>query len=195
MRHRRERAGASHLHLDALDRRGGLPRRVLVGDRPARRLGGIAELALLVDGIDLDDDAVDLVRQLVAARSPTPQQKASTSSMPLQSAALRIDFEAQARQLIERFPVAVEGRLAVGEQEVGVEIEAARRGDLRLEHAQRSGGGIARIGEAGEAALVALGIQALEGAAVHHGFAADFEGRQIGLDAAAAGSGWCGHSR
>ena len=41
-------------------------RRVLVGDGPARCARDEAELALPVEPIDLVDDAVDLVRQLVA---------------------------------------------------------------------------------------------------------------------------------
>ena len=67
---------------------------------------------------------------------------------------------------------------AVGQQEVGVVIQTARGGDLRLQHAQRAGRGVARIGEAGQAALVALGVQTLEGAAVHDRLAADFESRR-----------------
>ena len=46
--------------------------------------------------------------------------------------------------------------------------------------AQRSGGGVARIGEAGESLLVAVGVEALECAAAHDGFAADFEVGQRG---------------
>ena len=52
-----------------------------------------------------------------------------------------------------------------------------------FQHPQRSGRGIARIGEAGQPALVAVGVQALEGAPVHHGLAAHFELRQAGLHA------------
>jgi hypothetical protein len=62
-----------------------------------------------------------------------------------------------------------------GEQEIGVVIQAARSRDLRLEHAQRSGRGVARIGEAREAFFVAIQIQTLEGAPVHDDFAAHFE--------------------
>ena len=72
---RGERAGAAHLHLDVFDRGGGLARGVLVGDGPARRFGGEAELALLVDGIDLDDDAVDFVGQVLALGLPTRRRR------------------------------------------------------------------------------------------------------------------------
>src|SRR5206468_5577039 len=47
-----------------------LLRRVLEGDRPARRPCDEAELELLVELVDLDDDAVDLVLQLVAPALP-----------------------------------------------------------------------------------------------------------------------------
>ena len=61
--HRREGSGAAHLDLNALHGGDGLARGVLVGDGPAGCLGGEAEPALLIHGIDLDDDAIDFVRQ------------------------------------------------------------------------------------------------------------------------------------
>ena len=62
----RQRAGAPHLPLDRAHRRHLLLGGKLVGDRPARRARNEAKLALLVDRIDLVDDAVDLV----AKRAP-----------------------------------------------------------------------------------------------------------------------------
>ena len=164
MRHRRQRAGAAHLHFDALHRGDGLARGVFVGDGPARRLGGVAQLLLLRHGIHLHHHAVDLVRQFVALRLPFGAERQHLLDVAAQLA-VRIHLEAHARQLFERLPMAVEGRPALGQQEISVVIEAPRGGDLRLQHAQRAGGGVARIGEAREAALLALGVEPLEGAA------------------------------
>ena len=69
-RERRDPAGAAHVDLDVQQRRGRLLRRVLVGDRPARRARRGAEPALLGDLVDLDHDAVDLVLDVVAVRAP-----------------------------------------------------------------------------------------------------------------------------
>ena len=69
--HRRQLSGASHLHQDVFDLRFARARRKLVGNRPARRLAGEAQLILQADAIDFHHDAVDLVRQLVAHRRPS----------------------------------------------------------------------------------------------------------------------------
>jgi len=58
--------------------------------------------------------------------------------------------------------------------------QAARGGDLGFEEAQRSGRGVARIGEAGKPALVALRVQPFERAPVHDRLAAHLErGSQV----------------
>src|SRR6266704_3382626 len=88
---------------------------------------------------------------------------------------MRIHFETEPGQLFERGPVALTHRLACREQQVGVEIETARGGDSGVERAQSASGRIPWIGEAGEALLLALGIQALEPAPVHDRLAARFE--------------------
>ena len=65
---------------------------------------------------------------------------------------------------------------AVRKQKVGEVIEAPGGGDLRFEHAQRPRRGVARIGEARQAAFVAPGVEPFERAPVHDGFAARLEG-------------------
>ena len=61
---RGQRAGAPDLDPDRLDHGLGLLGRELLGDRPARRAADVAEPALPVEPVDLDHDAIDLVRQL-----------------------------------------------------------------------------------------------------------------------------------
>ena len=70
-RDRRDRAGATDLHVDGEQPRGHLLRRKLVRDRPARLARPEAERALQFEAVDLVDDAVDLERQLAAPRLRT----------------------------------------------------------------------------------------------------------------------------
>jgi hypothetical protein len=67
---RRDASGAPDVDRDVLEPRGDLLRRVLEGDRPPRRFGSRAELALQQQAVDLDHDAVDLVLDVVAVLSP-----------------------------------------------------------------------------------------------------------------------------
>ena len=67
---RRRPAGAADRHLDVAQQRRALLRRELVGDRPPRRPRRRAEPGALLDVVDLDDDAVDLVAEVVAVLLP-----------------------------------------------------------------------------------------------------------------------------
>ena len=75
------------------------------------------------------------------------------------------------------------GEPAAGQQEICIVIEAPRRRDLRFQDAQRARGRVARVGEAGEAAFIALGIQPFESLPVQHRFAAHFEFGELALGA------------
>ena len=126
------------------------------------------------DGIDLRHDAVDLIRQLVAlglALLAERQQLVDAGA----KRAVWVDLEAHSRQRFERLPMAFARRLPIDQQEVGVEVELARCRNARLENAQRAGRRIARVRVAGQFLPLALGVQALEGLAVHDHFAARFE--------------------
>ena len=61
LRNRREFAGASDLHMNALDLRDSRPRGVLVRDRPARGFAGKAELPVQNRTVDLDYDSINFV--------------------------------------------------------------------------------------------------------------------------------------
>ena len=181
-RHRSERAGAAYLHLNGFDRGDGLARRVFVGDGPARRLGGVAELTLLRDGIHLHHHAIDFVWQVCAPRFPSGAEREHFLHVAA-NLAVRVHLKPHAAQFLERLPVAVERRMAFDEQQVGMVFEAPRGGNPRLQNAQRSGGGVTRIGEARQPLLVAFRVQPFERAAAHHGFAAHLQGREVSLDA------------
>src|ERR1035441_3202199 len=87
--------------LNGFDRSGGLSRGVLVGDGPARGFGGKGELALLVHGIDLDDDAIDFVRQIFAFGFPGIAESEDLVD-GLADLAVRLDLEAERAQFLER---------------------------------------------------------------------------------------------
>ena len=77
---RREHAGAAHVDLDAVQARDGGGRRELEGDRPARVVGDLAEVALQGDVVDLHDHAVDVVVDL-PRRSTQAAHSAITCSI------------------------------------------------------------------------------------------------------------------
>ena len=68
--YRRERARAPDLKNDVVHDRRFLPRRIFVGDGPARGLRREAQFLLQRNFIHFDHDAVDFVRQLLALPFP-----------------------------------------------------------------------------------------------------------------------------
>ena len=70
VRDRRQRPGPADVRDDVLDERLDLLGRELEGDRPARRPADHPEPRLLVEPVDLDHDAVGLVREVVALLAP-----------------------------------------------------------------------------------------------------------------------------
>jgi len=176
--HRRQLAGAAHLHLDAVEPRHLLLRRVLVRDRPARLARHEAQLLLQVDAVDLVDHAVDVERQLVAQL----RDALVVGHQPLRAMHHRaqvVHRHAEGGDRIQRR--AVRGRRvpALGHaQPVGVEAQLLVGQPLGVELADRAGGGVARVDEGLLAALALAGIQALEVVAPHVDLAADLDQRR-----------------
>jgi hypothetical protein len=86
--------------------------------------------------------------------------------------AMGIDAEAERGQRIERGALPLRPVLALDQQEIGVEVQAAIGDDAGLQRAQRSGGGVAGIDGRRQALLLALFVQAQEGGFGHHRLAA-----------------------
>src|ERR1700751_5709880 len=84
-------------------------------------------------------------------------------------------FETEGRERFENFREALLGTPSVHEHVVGEEIEAARRGDAGIEHANRAGCCVARIGKYFAALLGLEAIHFLESVSGHDHFAAHFE--------------------
>ncbi len=150
-------AGAADLEVDAFEPGDAGARGELVGDGPARGLAGEAEAALLRGGVDLDDDAIDLVAERVAEGFGLAM-KARTWSMESTVAAWALTRKPAARRASRAadwvgrsVSPGCSGIAVAVEEEVGVEVEAALGDDVGLEGADGAGGGVARVGRGGEA--------------------------------------------
>ncbi len=170
-RHRRQRAGAPDLDVDAGDHSHRLFGGKLVRRRPAGAARAEAEPFLQVQPVDLVDDAVDVVGQLGA--------------IGLDGVILRqqfLDAAAAHHALVDREPPIGEALhhivLRVGWQfahftpGIGEEAQRPGAGHLRVELAQAAGRRIARIGEDAAGFLHAL-IEREEILATHVDLAAN----------------------
>ena len=174
---RRERARAPHLKNDVVHYRGFLPRRIFVGDGPARRLRREAQFLLQRDFIHFDDDAVDFIRQLLALAFPRVD-KLFHRVERMADAPIGRNLEVQLLQRFERFRMQAHRLAPAGQQIVRVKIELPRPRDLRIENAHRARRDIARIRVALPALLLLLFIQGFEGAQRHDDFSAHFKIRR-----------------
>ncbi len=181
VRDRGERAGATDLEIDLLDDGFGLAGGVFEGDGPAGELGGPAKFLLLGDGIDFGDDAIDFEGERFALGG---EALAEGDEFVDVGAKLTggVDLEAHGGEFFEGLPMGGAGGGAIGEEEVGVEVELAVGGDGGVEDAEGAGGGVAGVGVAGEAFLLAVGVEFLEGGVGHDDFAAGFELRAVAAD-------------
>ena len=82
--------------------------------------------------VDLDDDAVDLVRQRLALALPLADELPDVFDVVHQPA-IGIDLEARGVQRLQRFRMPIEIRAPVHQQEVGEEIQAALRRDVGIQ--------------------------------------------------------------
>ncbi len=176
-----EGASAADLDVDFLDDGFGLAGGVFEGDGPAWELGGPAEFLLLGDGIDFGDDAIDFEGEGFALGGVALAEGDEFIDVCAELAG-GIDLEAHGGEFVEGLPMGRAGGAAVGEEEVGVEVELAVGGDGRVEDAEGAGGGVAGVGVAGKAFLLAVGVEFLEGGVRHDDFAAGFELGSVAAD-------------
>ncbi|MNX79614.1 hypothetical protein D3C86_1112500 [compost metagenome] len=148
--------------------------------RKARRARDEAKLLLLGNGVDLVDHAVDVVRQLVAAR-PNIAIEGQQALRTLHHLALGADRQAQPGKAVEHH--AVGGGTVRALQlanPVGEEGQRPLGGDARVQLPQAAGGGVARIDEGLLAGLGLAFIELVELGAVHEDLAAHFQhGRRL----------------
>ena len=147
-----------HLLEDRLRRR----RRELPGDRPARLTPDHAELALQVEVVDLHDDAVDLEVEPVAALLPGLAGRHDLVD-GVEHLDVLVHAEAMLAQPLERLGVRVELEPVGGADAVAPHRQRPRRGQLRVELADRARGGVARVRVGGLAGSGSLLVERREG--------------------------------
>ena len=157
-------------------------RRELPGDRPARLAADDAQLAPERPLVDLDDDAVDLVVELVAALLPPAAALDHRLDVGV-VAGVRVDLEAALAQPLDLLAVRGEVEAAGGADAVRPDRERPFGGERRVELADRAGGGVARVGKGRLARLGAAFVQRLEVGDRQVDLAAHFDQRRGILDA------------
>ena len=141
----REDAGAADLHRDRLDDGLGALRRVLVGARPARRLGRRAERLVERAVVDLHDGAVHLERERVAERLQLVD-RAQDLVEPAAAPRARLRGEPERGEALQERVLRGGVRLAAQRAEaVEHDRERAPRDLARVEELDRAGGGVARV--------------------------------------------------
>ena len=133
----------------------------LPGDRPARLAADHAQLAPQRPLVDLDDDAVDLVVELLAALLP-PAAALHHRLDPRVAVGVGVDLEAALAQPVDLVGVGGEVEAPGRAEAVAPDRERALGGERGVELADRAGGGVARVGEGGLAGLGAALVQRFE---------------------------------
>ncbi len=180
-RDRRQRARAADLHDDVVDDGRLLPRWIFERNRPPRSFGGKPQFVLNGRGIDLDHDAIDLIRQLFALRVPVIAVSGHRLDPIAQLPIIR-STETQLLQCSEAVGMLRKRHFAIDEKVVREKIQPPRRSDRGIENAHGSGRGIARVHKNLSACQLLLPVQRLKRLARHQHFAAHLEiGGQSGL--------------
>ena len=139
-----EGSGASDADDDIAQLRTCLARLEFERDRPTRVAGDHAEPFLQGEVIHLDDDAVDLVIELVATRFP-PSTEGEHVVERFSARDIRIDGKAERFEPPQRLPL--RPNAFVGDQLVGEKREPALRGQRGIELADAAGRRVSRVGE------------------------------------------------
>src|SRR5438874_564027 len=159
--------------LDVVHDRLGLFRRELEGEGPARAAGHEAELRLLPEVVDLDDDPVDPIVELVSFFLPRIEEADDGIDVGV-GATVRVDVKAHLGEPVEDLLLTSGPTRRI--QGINERVEAAAGGDPGIELPDRSRGSVARIGEERLAFRGQLGVEALKAALRHVDLTANLEG-------------------
>src|SRR2546422_692327 len=174
LRDGREDAGLADADLDRLDHRGRLTRGELERDRPARVVGGGAEAPLVLERVDLDDDAVGVVAEVVA-KVLEPLAVGDHGVERLAALDLRLRLEAGRAERRERLPVGGEGERVGAAQMVEKDVERVPCRDGRVFLAAGARREVPPGGEGRLARLREGAVQLGERRAAHEHLAAHLE--------------------
>jgi len=170
-----ERSGPSDLDEDVLDRGGFLGRRKFARDGPAGASRDGAETLLKGKGIDLENDAVDLIGESVASAGNEMIVFDACRDIGGPADLLEVDPESPGVQGLKNIPMASEIDALADADPVCEEGQGAPSRDPRVELPQGAGGGIARIGERRFAGVQPPAVQGLKTGFLHVDFAADLD--------------------
>src|SRR5207245_11715728 len=129
--------------IDVVHDRLGLFRRELEGEGPARAAGNEAELRLLPQVVDLDDDAVDSVVELVAFLLPLVEEADDGIDVGMR-ATVRVDVKADLGEPVEDLLLAPGSAGWIEGIDERIEPTAGR--DARVELPGRTAGSVAWLG-------------------------------------------------
>ena len=171
--HRRQRAGAADLDIDAVENGHRLLRREFVRDRPARAARHEAETVLPVEPVDLVDHAVDVVAER-GALFPDLAVEFENGVDVLAELCQWIDDEARLVHPLQHAVLGIGRTLTHLAPGIGEEFQGPRRRDRDVLLAQRSRRRIARIGEHRIVGFRLLPVQLEKILLEHVDFAAHF---------------------
>ena len=171
--YRSDDAGASHLERYEAQPREGSLRLKFVGDGPARRFGGGAEVELLAQRVDFEHEAVGGYRLLFPRL--VPMVDVCIHRLQAVEPCHRVrHLEPPRSCLLHVFVVGVAWQIVAYKiVEVGVETASGHFG--RVEQLQRAGSSIARIGEERLFLKLTFGVQPVECFPWQHDLTADFK--------------------
>ena len=137
-------AGAADADQDLVQPRGGRHRRPLERTSPPRAVVEAAQALLLVEAVDLDHEAVDLVVELDPPRFPLAAglEDRLDRLVPLGE---RVGAETALAKPVERLPMSLGGETLVVAHPVNPDRERPVGRDRGIELAQRAGGGVSRV--------------------------------------------------
>ena len=141
-----QRAGAANLDVDPVQSRPGGFGGKLVGKRPSRRGRTVSETGLIGQVVDLVDHPVDVIAQRCALLFDICPDRQHLFRVMAQ-ARQRVRLEAKRRKPIDSALLRRGQRFADLPPAIGEEPQGARGGHVRVDLAQRSGGGVAGIGK------------------------------------------------
>ena len=177
----RGRQGPRSAHVDPDPPDDGLrvPGRELVGDGPARVMGGDPEVPLLLETVDLYDHAVGLVGEVLSlglqalAVGPHLVERGRGTGP-------RVRLEPRLAQAGQHLPVGLERKGIRVAELVDVDVEGPAPGNPGILLPDGAGRGVPWVGEGRLAGRLQLAVQALEHRPAHEDLAPDLDRSAVG---------------
>ena len=171
---RREPAGAAHLHVNAEHLGEHLFGRIFVRARPARFSGNEAKLFFEFETVDFIDHAVDFKGKRRTSRRNFVVEGGECFG-PLDDLAHVRNGKPQLCETVQYARLRLSKGFRDFAQTVGIEVKGTLSRYARVQLAQRSGSGVARVGKRFFAGCFLSGIEGQKVGLMHDAFAANFQ--------------------